>query len=175
MKPKEVDRSLHNATDWFAIQKETTQSYSEALTTGNLKTKLTNEWKRMNAMDVSDVFYNAFLINGKNTSEQPQFKKGDKIKLRIVNGGASTYFWLTWGGGKMTVIGNDGNDVEPVEVDRLLIAVAETYDVLVTIPDNMSFEFLATPEDRTRSGIFQTTADHQRAIESAKAIQWQAP
>lgn len=105
----------------------------------------------MNAMDVSDVYYNEFLINGKNVNEQPQFKAGDKVKLRIVNGGASTYFWLTYGGGKITVVSNDGNDVEPVEVDRLLIAVAETYDVIVTIPDNMSYEFLATPEDRTAS------------------------
>ena len=149
MNPKEVDRSLHNATDWFAIKKGTTQSYSEAIKSGNLKTKLTNEWKRMNAMDVSDVAYDKFLINGKNVNEQSQFKAGDKVKLRIVNGGSSTYFWLSYAGGKITVVANDGNDVEPIEVDRLIIAVAETYDVIVTIPENMRYEFLATPEDRT--------------------------
>jgi FtsP/CotA-like multicopper oxidase with cupredoxin domain len=33
-----------------------------------------------------------------------------------------------------TVVASDGNDVEPVEVDRLLVAVSETYDVVVTIP-----------------------------------------
>ena len=33
-----------------------------------------------------------------------------------------------------------------------MIAVSETYDVIVTIPaDNTSYEFLATPEDRTKS------------------------
>jgi FtsP/CotA-like multicopper oxidase with cupredoxin domain len=32
------------------------------------------------------------------------------------------------------VVASDGNDVEPVEVDRLLVAVSETYDVVVTIP-----------------------------------------
>ncbi|MEO6134333.1 MAG: multicopper oxidase domain-containing protein, partial [Ginsengibacter sp.] len=74
MNPKEVHRSLRAATDWFAIQKGTTQSYAEAIKTGHLKTKLTNEWKRMNAMDVSDVYYDNFLINGKNQNEQPQFK-----------------------------------------------------------------------------------------------------
>ena len=66
MKPEEVHRSLHNATDWFAIKKGTTQSYTEAINTGHFKTKVTNEWKRMNAMDVSDVYYDKFLINGKN-------------------------------------------------------------------------------------------------------------
>ncbi|TAK35384.1 MAG: copper oxidase [Saprospiraceae bacterium] len=151
-KPENVHRMLHNATDWFAIKKGTTQSYAEAISQGYLKTKITNEWKRMNAMDVSDVYYDRFLINGKNESQLPQFKGGDKVRLRISNGGASTYFWLKFGGGKMTVVANDGNDVEPAEVDRLLIAVSETYDVVVTIPaGNGSFEFLATPEDRTKS------------------------
>ncbi len=152
MKPTEVHRSLHNATDWFSIKKHSTQSYSEALVSGNLKAKLKNEWKRMSAMDVSDVYYNKFLINGKSDFQSTDFKAGDRIRLQVINGGASSYFWLNWAGGKMTVVANDGNDVEPVEVDRLLIAVSETYDIVVTIPDNgMSYEFLATPEDRTSS------------------------
>ncbi len=151
MNPKEVNRSLHNQTDWFGIRKNTIQSYSEAIATGHLKTKLTNEWKRMTAMDVSDIAYDNFLINGKNQNEQPQFKAGDKVRLRIANGGASSYFWLTYAGGKITVVATDGNDVEPIEVDRLLIAVSETYDLVVTIPENKSYEFLATPEDRTKS------------------------
>ena len=151
MKPEEVERSLHSATDWFAIQKGSTQSYAEAIKDGHLKTKVVNEWKRMNAMDVSDVYYDQFLINGKNQNEQPQFKAGDKVRLRIANAGASSYFWLTYSGGKITVVATDGNDVEPVDVDRLIIAVSETYDVVVTIPENGSYEFLVTAEDRTKS------------------------
>jgi CopA family copper-resistance protein len=151
MKPEEVHRSLKNATDWFAIQKGTTQSYGEAIKTGHFKTKVNNEWKRMTAMDVSDVYYDAFLINGKNQNEQPEFKAGDKVRLRIANGGASDYFWLNYSGGKITVVATDGNDVEPVEVDRLIIATSETYDVVVTIPENKKYEFLVTPEDRTKS------------------------
>jgi FtsP/CotA-like multicopper oxidase with cupredoxin domain len=106
----------------------------------------------MNAMDVSDIYYDNFLMNGKNESSLSQLKGGDKVRLRISNGGASTYFWLNYSGGKITVVANDGNDVEPVEVDRLIIAVSETYDIVVTIPENdMSYEFLATAEDRTKS------------------------
>ncbi len=152
MHPENVHRMLHNATDWFAIQKGTTQSYAEAIRAGHLKTKLKNEWKRMNAMDVSDVYYEQFLINGKNESQLLQFNGGDKVRLRISNGGASTYFWLTYAGGKMTVVANDGNDVVPVEVDRLIVAVSETYDVIVDIPnDSRAYEFLVTSEDRTKS------------------------
>ena len=149
--PNNIHRMLHNATDWFAIKKGTTQSYAEAIKQGYFKTKVSNEWKRMNAMDVSDVYYEKFLINGKNESQLSQFKAGDKVRLRIANAGASTYFWLTYAGGKITVIASDGNDVEPVEVDRLIIAVSETYDVIVTIPKDGSYEFLATSEDRTKS------------------------
>ncbi len=150
--PKNVHRMLHNATDWFAIKKGTTQSYAEAIKHKHFKTKLKNEWKRMLAMDVSDVYYDKFLMNGKNENQLSQFKAGDKVRLRISNGGASTYFWLTYSGGKITVVANDGNDVEPVEVDRLIIAVSETYDVILTIPnDSTSYEFLATSEDRINS------------------------
>jgi FtsP/CotA-like multicopper oxidase with cupredoxin domain len=152
IKPENVHRMLHNANDWSAIKKGTVQSYSEAIKAGHFKTKLGNEWKRMLAMDVSDVYYDKFLINGKNESQLSQFNAGDKVRLRISNGGASSYFWLNYAGGKITVVANDGNDVEPVEVDRLIIGVSETYDVVVTIPDkNTSYEFLATPEDRTKS------------------------
>lgn len=152
MKPENVHRMLHNATDWFAIQKGTTQSYAEAIKEKHFGTKVANEWKRMNAMDVSDVYYNKFLINGKSINQATNLKGGDKVRLQIANGGASTNFWLTYAGGKITVVANDGNDVEPVEVDRLLIAVSETYDVVVTIPaDRTAYEFLATPEDRTKS------------------------
>lgn len=151
LNPNNVHRMLHNASDWFAIKKGTTQSYAEAIRAGHLKTKLTNEWKRMLAMDVSDVYYDRFLINGKSESNPGNFKAGDKVRLRISNGGASTYFWLNYAGGKITVVANDGNDVEPVEVDRLIIAVSETYDIVVTIPDNNAYQLLATSEDRTGS------------------------
>ncbi|OOV18495.1 multicopper oxidase family protein [Flavobacterium sp. LM4] len=152
LKPENVQRMLHNANDWFAIKKGTTQSYAEAVKQGHFSTKVTNEWKRMNAMDVSDVYYEKFLINGKNEQQFSDLKPGSKVRLRIANGGASSYFWLTYGGGKITVVASDGNDVEPVQVDRLIIAVSETYDVVVTIPeDHKSFAFLATAEDRTGS------------------------
>lgn len=155
--PKNVHRMLHNASDWFAIKKNATQSYAEAIQAGHFKTKLNNEWKRMLAMDVSDVYYDKILMNGKASTDLKiidgkALKAGDKVRLRISNGGASSYFWLTYAGGKITVVANDGNDVEPVVVDRLIIGVSETYDIVVTIPaDSTAYEFLATTEDRTKS------------------------
>ncbi|MGF1923160.1 MAG: multicopper oxidase family protein, partial [Bacteroidia bacterium] len=153
-------RMLHNANDWAAIKKGATQSYAEAIKEGRLKTKLQNEWKRMLAMDVSDVYYDKILMNGSAATDLKAvdgrlLKAGDKVRLRISNGGASSYFWLRYAGGKITVVANDGNDVEPVEVDRLIIAVSETYDVVVTIPkDGLAYEFMATTEDRTNSSSY---------------------
>lgn len=45
--PMKVNRWLHNATDWFAIKKGSTQSYAEAISGHRLKIKLENEWKRV--------------------------------------------------------------------------------------------------------------------------------
>ena len=149
--PHQIQRSLHNATDWYAVKKGATQSYGEALAKGYLGTKFVNEWKRMLAMDVADVYYNQFWINGKSSTVNPNIKAGQKVRLRIINGGSSSYFWLQYAGGKMTVVATDGIDVVPVEVDRMMIAVAETYDVIVSVPENGSYEFKATAEDRTNS------------------------
>lgn len=177
LNPNNVHRMLHNASDWFAIKKGATQSYAEAIGSGHLKTKLTNEWKRMLAMDVSDVYYDKILINGFNTTtltsiDGRPLKAGDKIRLRISNGGASSYFWLRYGGGKITVVASDGNDVEPVEVDRLIIAVSETYDVVLPIPEeNKSYELLATTEDRTQSASYylgKGTPQHAGALPRLK-------
>ena len=156
-KPENVHRMLHNATDWFALKKNAVQSYAEAAKAGHFKTKVQNEWKRMLAMDVSDVYYDRILMNGQSESTIGEvngkpLKAGDKVRLRLSNGGASSYFWLRYAGGKITVVASDGNDVEPVEVDRLIIAVSETHDIVVTIPaDNTAYELLATTEDRTNS------------------------
>ncbi|SEL14517.1 multicopper oxidase domain-containing protein [Parapedobacter koreensis] len=146
--PHQIERSLHRATDWYGIQKRATQNYGEGLLSGHFGTKLANEWKRMHAMDVSDVYYERFLVNGR-TAQQAKYRKGDKVRVRIINGSSSTYFWLTYAGGPITVVASDGADVEPVTVDRLIIGVSETYDVEVSVPaDGTAYELVATSEDR---------------------------
>ncbi len=160
LNPDNIHRMLHNANDWAAIKKGATQSYAEAIRAGHFGTKIKNEWKRMMAMDVSDVYYDKLLMNGSASTDLKSvdgktLQPGDKVRLRIANGGASSYFWLRYAGGKMLVVANDGNDVAPVEVDRLIISVSETYDVVVTIPEKGgAYEFMATTEDRTQSSSY---------------------
>jgi FtsP/CotA-like multicopper oxidase with cupredoxin domain len=150
-KPYEVQRSLHNATDWYAIRKGSVQDYTSAIRSGHFGTKLTNERKRMQAMDVSDVYYDRMLVNGHPQVETTGLKPGDRVRLRVINGSSSTYYWLSYAGGKISVVANDGKDVEPVPVDRLIIGTSETYDMIVSVPDSGSYEFLATSEDRTQT------------------------
>jgi FtsP/CotA-like multicopper oxidase with cupredoxin domain len=150
-KPYEVNRSLHYATDWYAIRKGSTQDYAAAIGAHRFHTKLTNEWKRMLPMDVSDVAYDLFTVNGMREAERPAYPPGTKVRLRIINGASSSYFWLQYAGGKISVIASDGKDVVPVDVDRLIIGPSETYDLVVTIPDSGSYQFRATAEDRSGS------------------------
>jgi len=147
--PHQIERSLHYATDWYMIRKNAVQSYGEALASKKIKTKLENEFKRMHAMDVSDVYYEQFLVNGESWQIQGHYQAGDTVRLRVINGSSSTYFWLNYAGGKIRVVASDGMDVVTVEVDRLIVGVSEIYDVEVVIPEpDKSYEFTATSEDR---------------------------
>ena len=150
--PHQIERSLHYATDWYMIQKNAVQSYAEAIKHKKLTTKLENEWKRMHAMDVSDVYYDRFLINGKTEQHRTAYQAGDTVRLRVINGSAATYFWLQYAGGKIRVVASDGMNVNPVEVDRLIIGVSEIYDLEIIIPENgKTYAFTATSEDRIGS------------------------
>jgi FtsP/CotA-like multicopper oxidase with cupredoxin domain len=98
----------------------------------------------MPPMDIADVAYDRFLANGNRRSALGG-RTGRTVRLRIINGSATTYFHLEFAGGPMTIIAADGMDVEPVTW-RLLIGVAETYDVL-SRPGTDAYEFRATAHD----------------------------
>lgn len=147
IKPREVMRLLKRKSDFFAIRKDAVQSYGKALAKGHLWNKVKFEWMRMPSADLTDIYYPRYLMHGLVQRFFPQYRKGDSIRLRIINGSAATYFWLQFAGGKMKVLAADGNDVIPVEVDKLLIATAETYDIQIKIPADGEYEFRATAQD----------------------------
>ncbi len=146
-KPSEVWRLLKRRSDWYSIKKNSVQSYGEAIAAGSFGDKLKQEWMRMPAMDISDVKYNYFFINGRLKYDFTKYKPGDEIRLRIVNASSSSYFWMQFAGGKMKVVAADGQNVEPVDVDKFLIATAETYDVIIKIPSSGKYELRATAQD----------------------------
>jgi CopA family copper-resistance protein len=145
--PHEIIRTLHSGNEFFSIRKRTAQSIFGAVRAGRVKDYFARELQRMPAMDLADVAYDRFLLNGL-PRQARSATAGEQIRLRIIDGSASTYFYVQFAGGPMTIVAADGQDVEPVSVERLLIGVAETYDVIVTLPQaSGSYELRATAHD----------------------------
>ena len=108
---------------------------------------------RMSDRDISDVtgYTYTFLMNGVTPADgwMGLFKKGEKIRLRFVNGAAMTFFDVRIPGLKMKVIATDGQYIEPVSVDEFRIGVAETFDVIVEPEADMPYSIFAQAIDRS--------------------------
>lgn len=144
--PHEVNRTLKRGSEWYAVQKGSGQSILGAARLGMLGAYFTRELRRMPAMDISDVAYDRFLANGKPESTLPA-EPNSTVRLRIIDGSSTSYFHLEFAGGPMTIVAADGQDVMPVEEQRFLVGVAETYDVLIRVPASGAYEFRATAHD----------------------------
>ncbi|WP_085748573.1 copper resistance system multicopper oxidase [Pseudomonas sp. R45(2017)] len=107
---------------------------------------------KMNPTDIADVSgaTYTFLMNGHAPDDNwtGLFRPGEKLRLRLINGSAMSYFDVRIPGLKMTVVAADGLHVKPVSVDELRIAVAETYDVIVE-PAADAYTLFAQAMDRT--------------------------
>lgn len=145
-KPMNVLRNLKRRNEWYQIKKGTAVPLSRAIAQRGFGAQLKMWRDRMEGADIADIYYPAFLSNGKKQAEYPDFKPGEKVRLRFINASASTYYWMDFGEGNPTVVAGDGVDVKPVHKNRLLFAIAETYDVIVTIPEG-KLEIIATAQD----------------------------
>ncbi|MDH3405529.1 MAG: copper resistance system multicopper oxidase, partial [Gammaproteobacteria bacterium] len=107
---------------------------------------------RMNPTDLADVSAQTYtyLLNGvtPNGNWTGLFRPGEKVRLRLINSGAMSFFDVRIPGLKLTVVQADGQDVDPVTVDELRIGVAETYDVIVT-PKDDTYTIFAQSMDRS--------------------------
>ena len=139
-KPMNVLRNLKRGNEWYQVKKGTAVPLSRVISEGALGAQLKFWRDRMEGADIADIYYPAFLTNGKSLAEYPEFKPGEKVRLRFINASASTYYWLDFG----------GIDVEPVAKSRFLFGIAETYDVIVTIPEG-TLEVTATAQDGSGS------------------------
>jgi FtsP/CotA-like multicopper oxidase with cupredoxin domain len=108
---------------------------------------------RMPATDIADVTGTTYtyLANGRGPEEGLEylFRPGERVRLRIINGSAMTFFNLRIPGLPMTVIAADSQNVRPVEVDELQIATAETYDVIVETGAAEAYAIVAESMDRS--------------------------
>lgn len=81
-----------------------------------------------------DVEYRTFLINGRAPDAPFEFsaKRGERIRLRVLNPSGATTFRFAVAGHKLTITHADGLPVKPVEVETFEIAPGERYDLVVT-------------------------------------------
>jgi FtsP/CotA-like multicopper oxidase with cupredoxin domain len=104
---------------------------------------------RMSIYDMSDVAYDAFLLNGQPNSKPwtAPVKVGDIVRLRFIGAGGSTIFHVKIPGSTMQMVHVEGNDIKPYIVDDFSIAPGETYDVLVRIEKNNPYIIYAESID----------------------------
>jgi CopA family copper-resistance protein len=77
------------------------------------------------------------------------FRRGEKIRLRFINGASMTFFDVRIPGLKLTVIAADGQAIDPVTVDEFRIGCAETFDVIVTPQDDSAYTIFTQAMDRS--------------------------
>ncbi|MEO9479913.1 MAG: multicopper oxidase domain-containing protein [Maribacter dokdonensis] len=146
-KPMNVLRNLKRGNEWYGIKKGTATPLNQVISRGAFGAQLDFWRQRMEGADIADVYYPAFLINGEESIEYSQFKPGEKVRLRIIDGAASTSFWMTFGGIDPLLVSADGLDVVPVKKNKTFIGIAETYDFIVTIPAEGKIEFKIMAQD----------------------------
>ncbi|MGB5723988.1 MAG: copper resistance system multicopper oxidase [Parasphingorhabdus sp.] len=159
MHPHQIMKKLKVAEGYFSKQKTTaTDDY-------DLSGEQRRMWGRMRMMptDIADVSAPTYtyLVNGHGPDDglELPFKVGERVRLRIINGSAMTFFNIRLPGLPMTVVQADGINVQPVTVDELQIGVAETYDVIVTPTQEGAFALAA--ESMDRSGMAQASLTSQ--------------
>ena len=115
---------------------------------------------RMPPTDIADVSAPTYtyLANGLPALQAPEFlfRRGERVRLRLINGSAMTFFNVRIPGCKLTVVAADGQAVKPVTVEELQIATAETYDLIVE-PDGDAFAIVCEAMDRSGMALATLT------------------
>ena len=156
-----IMRNLKSSADYYNRQQQTVGDFwrdsRERGLAATLKDRLMWGDMRMMSSDIEDVQGFTGLINGKGPEQNwtGLFKPGERVRLRLINSSAMTYFDVRLPGLKMTVVQADGNNVQPVTVDELRIGVAETYDVIVQPKEDQAYTLFA--ESMGRSGFARGT------------------
>ncbi|RDS83507.1 copper resistance system multicopper oxidase [Dyella monticola] len=140
------NHAMPTALDFFRDVRE--KGLHEALAERRMWNRM-----RMNPTDLGDVsgYTYTYLMNGHAPAGNwtGLFRRGERVRLRFINGSSMTIFDVRIPGLKMTVVSADGQDVDPVTVDEFRISVAETYDVVVEPLDERAYTLFAQAIDRS--------------------------
>jgi CopA family copper-resistance protein len=155
--PERIFATLKKQSDYFNFGKRTLGDFFEDAREKGWQETVADRrmWgqMRMNPTDLLDVsgYTYTYLMNGVTPANNwtGLFARGEKVRLRFINGSAMSIFDVRIPGLKLTVVAADGQDVEPVTVDEFRIATAETYDVIVEPKDDRAYTIFAQSMDRS--------------------------
>ena len=168
--PMRVMARLKRRQNYYNFQRRTVATFLRDVAKNGFRSTLTDrlEWgrMRMDPSDISDVtgFTYTYLMNGlaPDSNWTALFQPGERVRLRVINAGAATYFDLRIPGLPMTVVSVDGQHVQPVIVDEIRIAIAETYDVIVQ--PNVERAYTIFAEAMDRSGFARGTLATEQGL-----------
>jgi len=155
--PADILGNLKFQSDYYNYGRRTAGTFLDDVKRDGLGKTLSDrlEWGKMrmaptDILDVSGAAY-SYLVNGRTPDANwtGLFNPGERVRLRIINAASMTVFDLRLPDLPMSVVQADGNDVEPVTVDQIRIAPAETYDVIVEPREDRPYTLFAQAEDRS--------------------------
>lgn len=180
--PETVLANLKKMSDFYNFNEPTAVDFARDASRMGLQQALAKRkmWNRMrmSPTDLSDVtgHHYTYLVNGVSPDGNwtGLFGKGEKVRLRVINGSSQSIFDLRIPGLKMTVVATDGQDVEPVTVDEFRIAAAETYDVIVEPSDDRAYTIFAQSIDRMgyARGTLSPRSGMQAEVPAMDKPQW---
>jgi CopA family copper-resistance protein len=155
--PEHIYRTLKRQSNYFNFNRRTVGDFVNDVRKQGWKPTIADRrmWgqMRMDPTDLADVsgYAYTYLMNGTTPAGNwtGLFRRGERVRLRIINGSSMSIFDVRIPGLKLTVVATDGQDVEPVTVDEFRIGTAEVYDVIVEPKDDRAYTIFAQSLDRT--------------------------
>jgi FtsP/CotA-like multicopper oxidase with cupredoxin domain len=155
--PEHIYRTLKRQSGYFNYGRRTVADFVRDARTAGLRSAIADRrmWgeMRMDPTDLLDVSGHAYtyLMNGTTPAGNWTcgFERGERVRLRIINGSSMSFFDFRIPDLKLTVVAADGQDIEPVTVDELRIGAAEVYDVLAQPRSDRAYTLFAQALDRS--------------------------
>jgi CopA family copper-resistance protein len=155
--PEHIYRTLKRQNNYFNFGRRTVGDFVNDVRKQGWKPTIDDRrmWgqMRMDPTDLADVSGSAYtyLVNGATPTGNwtGLFRRGEKVRLRFINGSSMSFFDVRIPGLKLTVVAADGQDVEPVTVDEFRIGLAEVCDVIVEPKDDRAYTIFAQSLDRS--------------------------
>jgi FtsP/CotA-like multicopper oxidase with cupredoxin domain len=155
--PEWLYATLKRQSNYFNFGKRTLSDFFADVHAQGLKDTMADRsaWgqMRMDPTDLADLggATYTYLMNGMTPAGNwtALFERGERIRLRFINGSSMSFFDVRIPGLELTVVAADGQDVEPVTVDEFRLGAAEVLDVIVSPSAEQAYTIFAQSMDRS--------------------------